>query len=236
MINLIKYDWLRRWKFFLAGILAFVGVNWDILNRINQGLGPRFITVILIFLLCILSTALIWDHMGRLYRTLFTNEGLTELTLPLNSYQLLGAKLLAIAMECIGVMVIVGMVFYFDLRYADQLIANFNMISLTGEILWELIQSAGFFLTGYLTFILMVYLSLTLAKSLFASFKHGRFIAFLCFLALGKILESASNLLNLYADIPGSDIITSTDWLAVLVLIGGLFAGTGYLLGRKVYL
>ena len=91
MINLIKYDWLRRWKFFLAGILAFVGVNWDILNRINQGLGPRFITVILIFLLCILSTALILDHMGRLCRNLFTNEfnGIDPAS---NSYQLLGAK------------------------------------------------------------------------------------------------------------------------------------------------
>ena len=236
MINLIKYDWLRRWKFFLAGILVFVGVNWNIFNRISHGLGPNFITAILILFLCILSAALILDHIGRLYRTLFTDEGFTELTLPLNSYQLLGAKLLAVTLECIGVMVIVGMVAYFDLRYADLLFSNFNMIPLTGEILWELIQAAGFFLTGYLTFILMVYLSLTLAKSLFASFKHGRFIAFLCFLALGKILESASNLLNFSANLPDPGIFTSVDWLSVLVLIGVLFAGTGFLLDRKVNL
>ena len=139
-------------------------------------------------------------------------------------------------MECIGVMVIVGMVAYFDLRYADLLFSNFNMIPLTGEILWELIQAAGFLLSGYLTFILMVYLSLTLAKSLFASFKHGRFIAFLCFLALGKILESASNLLNFSANLPDPGIFTSVDWLSVLVLIGVLFAGTGFLLDRKVNL
>jgi hypothetical protein len=79
MINLIKYDWLRRWKFFLAGILVFVGVNWNIFNRISHGLGPNFITAILILFLCILSAALILDHIGRLYRTLFTDEGFTEL-------------------------------------------------------------------------------------------------------------------------------------------------------------
>lgn len=34
MLNIIKYEWLRRWKFFLAGLAVFTLANIDLVSRI----------------------------------------------------------------------------------------------------------------------------------------------------------------------------------------------------------
>jgi len=239
MLNFIKYEWLRRWKFFLAGILVFVLADLDLFSRIISQESPNYISVILIALVFTLSAALVVDHLGRLYRTLFSDEGFTELTLPLSGYQLLGAKLLAIFLECVAVMTIVGIVAYFDAIYVDMIALNWQLPSLTWEIGLEVLKGLGFILGGYIILVLMVYLSLALAKSIFATFKHGILIAFGCFIVLAKVVDYLGDILSVSARyyLHGSvAFMTTTDWLIIIVLIGLLFISTGFLLNRKMNL
>lgn len=239
MLNFIKYEWLRRWKFFLAGILVFIAVNVDLISRMISKMSPNFISVILVALLFALCVALVLDHIGRMYRSLYTDEGFMEFTLPLNGYQMLGAKLLAVVLECAAVMIIVGLVTYVDLMYMEKTIIDLQLPQFTWEIFLNILQVTGLALAGYITFMLMVYLSLALAKSLFASFKHGMLIAFGCFLVLGKILELLGDLVNInagYSTHGPHVMVETTGWLVSAVLIGILFAGTAYLLDRKINL
>lgn len=241
MLNFIKYNWLRRWKFFLSGTIVFLLVNLDLFSRLTNKLSPNIISVVLIVLLFGLGAAFVLDHMGRLYRTLFSEEGVSELTLPLSGYQLLGAKLIAVILECVAVMIIVGFVAYIDLKYVETIVpkVQLTLASLTGEHFLELLQIVGLMLAGYITFILMVYLSLALAKSLFASFKYGKLIAFLCFLVIGKLIEYTGNLMQIHSSygVYGTNIVVAAaDWLIIIVLIGILFTATAYLLDRKINL
>lgn len=239
MLNFIKYEWLRRWKFFLAGILTFIVVNVDLLMRIMQKEGPNFISMILMMLLFGLGAALVLDHMGRVYRILFTDESLTELTLPLSGYKLLGAKLICVVLECIAVMFIVGLAAYIDVRYLDMIYFSWQMTQITWEIFFQMLQVAGLVLGGYITFILMIYLSLALAKSFFAPFKYGKLIAFGCFIALGKVTEVIGNLINIngrYSLGGPVFIVAINDWLVMAVMVGVLFTATAYILDRKVNL
>jgi ABC-2 type transport system permease protein len=238
MFKLIKYEWLRRWRLFLAGTLVFVLTDVDLFSRIVTKENPNFISVILIALLFALGALLVLDHMGRLYRSLFTNEGYTDLTLPLNGYQMLGAKFLAVVLECVAVMVIVVLVGYADMMYIARTNPNWQMPVLAGSDFVEMLQVLSVILGGYLIFILMVYLSLTLAKSFFASFKHGMLIAFICFLLIAKALEYVNKLLSIGAGyiVPGVNVVAAIpDW-GVAVIIAVLFTATAYLLDRKINL
>lgn len=239
MLNLIKYEWLRRWKFFLSGIIVFLAANIDQISRLTKRENPSILTGALIAILFALWVALMIDHLGRLYRTLFTDEGLLELTLPLNGYQFLGAKLLAIALEFGAVMIFVAFVAYLDLMYINRAITEWQLAPITGELVLEALQVMGLSLGIYLMFILIIYISLTLAKSLFASFKHGKLIAFGSFLIIAKIVDYVMNLWNVKNGYnihqPGFNIAAS-EWMFIIVIIGLLFSGTAYLLDRKVNL
>jgi hypothetical protein len=239
MFNLIKYDWLRRWKFFLAGIVTFLAVNFDLTIRIPRQQSPSKFSAILCSLLFALVLLLLLDHIGRIYRPLFTDEAFWELTLPLNGYQFLGAKLLAVSIELAAAMLLVALVAYFDVMYISKTLAVWQFIPITGELVLELLQVMGLGLGGYLMFLLMVYLSVALAKSLFAPFKHGKLISFGCFLVIAKIIDIIMDWWNVSRGWgihqPGL-IIATEEWLFLMVIIGILFAGTGYLLDKKINL
>lgn len=240
MFNFIKFEWQRRWKFFLSGIVVFILTNIDLYSRILAKKPPNFISVLLISILFALCASLVLDQMGRVYRTLFTDEGYLELTLPLSGYKLLGAKFLAVVLECIAVVLIVGMVLYVDLLFtANTYPEIFHLPPLSWDDVLILVQIIMFILCGYFTLLLMVYLSFVLAKSIFASFKYGKLIAVLCFLLIGKILGVITDLVlinsNFSFGAPGV-LVPIGDWAKIFVIIGLLFISTAYLLDRKVNL
>lgn len=239
MLNFIKYEWLRRWKLFLAGIIVFLVADMDLVNRLITKESPNVFSVMLTAILFTLFAALVFDQLGRLYRSLFTHEGFMVLTLPLSGYQLLGAQVLAVVLECIAVMVYVGLVGYLDLMYVARTVPGWQLTPLPGGFFLQILKGGSLALGGYIIFILMIYLSLALAKSIFASFKYGKLIAFGCFLLiakgigyLGKLLRISGNY-NCNIQWPNLTMAT-TDWLVIIVLIGILFTGTGYLLDKKI--
>lgn len=245
MFSLIKYDWLRRWKFFLAGIVTFLAVNFDLVFRIPRQQGPGKFSVLLCSLLFALVLFLLLDHIGRIYRPLFTDEAFWELTLPLNGYQFLSARLLAVAIELAAVILFVALVLYLDLMYLNRILLDWQLASITGELLLNFLRFVGFALGMYIIFMLMVYLSLVLAKSLFGSFKHGKTIAFGSFLVIAKIVDYLMNFWQVNSrygiNNPGFNItvgfnVASWEWLMLIVVIGILFGTTAYLLEKKINL
>lgn len=240
MFKLIKYEWLRRWKLFLAGIVTFLAANISLFNSFRQDAGnPGTVTVVLISLCFALAVVLFIDHIGRLYRTLFTEEGYLELSLPLGGYRFLGAKLLAVILECIALMALIGATLYLDALY----LAKIGEYPISFSISWsegmDVAQGLLMLLAAYITFLTTVYLSMTLSRTVFASFKRGKLIAFGCFLAISWLLEKTHLALSPFTesatDLP--DILYSgTDWVITVAMLLVLFLSTSYLLDRKINL
>lgn len=240
MFNLIKYEWLKRWKLFLAGIVVYIAANVNLVSQILRDENPRTLTVILIALCFALSIVLFIDHVGRLYRMLFKDEGYLEFSLPIRGYQLLGGKLLAVIIECIALIALIGITIYLDMLYLIkselfpvEFSFNFEEWLIVAQIILML-------LAIYITFLLIVYLSMTLSRTLFASFKYGKLIAFGCFLAITKVLDIINQqLTSSFDELPNqmSDVLFSgVDWLTSGIAIIVLFLSTSYLLDRRINL
>lgn len=236
MLSYLKYEWLRKWKYFLAGTLLLFVVNMDLVNRVVHRESPNFVSVILIVLLWVLGAALVMDHIGRLYRSLFTDEGLLEMTLPLGGYKFLGARLLVVVLESVAVIGILGAVAYIDAVY----LTDWQLLPLTWGDFMDGLQVVVFMLMAYLTLVLMVYLSLTLAKSIFAAIKYSKLIYIVSFILIAKGIARLISLFSMkfglnsykpeiFMPIPNISIIA-------LVIIVLLFIVTGYLLDKKLNL
>lgn len=261
MFKLIKYDWLRRWKFFLAGIITFLLANVNLMssytrqarqaNNVTVALEPQAgaidfsfnasetLSAILIGLCFALAIVLFIDHIGRLYRSLFTDEGYLEFALPLRGYQLLGGKLLAVIFECIGVMAIIGITLYLDALYLSKYKPFPIGVSISLQEGMTLVQLILLLVAVYVTFLLMVNISMTLSKTLLASFKYGKLIAFVCFLAISEIINIVSE--QIRARLAGAAhlpelIVNSSELFMLAAILITLFLSTSYLLDRKINL
>lgn len=264
MFKLIKYDWLRRWKFFLAGIITFLLANVNLMgsytrqarhtSNVTVTLEPQAgaidfsfnasetLSAILISLCFALAIGLFIDHIGRLYRSLFTDEGYLEFALPLRGYQLLGGKLLAVIFECIAVIAVICITLYLDALYLSKSEPLPVRVSISWQEGMTLVQLILLIVAVYIAFLLMVYLSMTLAKTLFASFKYGKLVAFLCFLVIlviseiiGTATDQISDRLTGTVHLPEM-IIGGSELLIVAVMLVVLFLSTSYLLDRKINL
>ncbi|ATW26616.1 hypothetical protein [Candidatus Formimonas warabiya] len=229
MFNIMKYEWIKRWKFFLAGLVLFLLLDIDLVNRVLHQVSPTGLAAALGAVLMAMVMALFFGHILRMYSTLFSDEGLLFLTIPVNGYQFLGAKLLAVVIECLAVAGFVGIVGYIDYLVVAPLLGNIpfhftipsDCVSAGGKIIF-----LG--LLSYVTLLLMVYLSMVLAKSIFAPVKHGKVLSFIIFLVMSKALTE----LGVFVDGQGLDQIGT--WVFMVALVALLFGLTGYLLDRKI--
>ena len=94
---------------------------------------------------------------------------------------------------------------------------------------------------GYLVFVLMVYLAMTLARSIFSVFKYGKILSFIFFIVLSKVVTEFT--LTFY-DLINLDVSTAIGFnpniagflLTNTIVFIMLFIATGYLLDRKINL
>ena len=92
MLNVIKYAWMSKWKFFLSGVLLFILLDIEIIhNAMNKGEPTIFIGILLASLFA-MGIALFLDHIGRMYKCLFKEDGIFLFTTPLTGYTILGEK------------------------------------------------------------------------------------------------------------------------------------------------
>lgn len=243
MLNLIKYDWMRRWKFFAAGLIAFLLVNMDLLYRTISKSNPNAITVIFILLLFVMAVALFFDHVGRMYKSLFKEEGQLLFSLPISGYQFLGGKMLAVIIECLAVILFMGIALYLDYKIIEYFLPNFfsGLIISTNVPLIQFMQGIeilGLMLLSYMGFLLMVNLSMVLVKSLFSSNKYGILLSFIFFLVISKIFGMFGNAFSFMTNYPThtSVINAGEGGLVAAVFIMIMFIATGYLLDRRINL
>ncbi|HSQ34190.1 MAG TPA: hypothetical protein VLM81_04840, partial [Peptostreptococcaceae bacterium] len=189
MLKLIKYDWMNRWKFFLGAIAVAILLNIDMMRKIlTDNNNPTMYTGILFLILFAMAVILGVDHIRRMYVNLFTEEGQFLFSTPLSGYKILGGKLTSIIAECIGILLFVGLVGFIDY----QMLANkFPQISLYEIMPTEYIPEAFkillLILVGYITFLLTVYLSMALTKSIFSHVRYGKLLSFVFFIIISYI-------------------------------------------------
>lgn len=243
MLNLIKYDWMKRWKFFLAGLMVFLFVNLDVLYRTISQSDPNAVTAIFILVLFVMSVALFFDHVGRLYGSLFKEEGQLLFSLPLSGYRFLGGKMLAVVMESLALIFLIGVALYLDFKIINFFLPGFlPQLTVTSNIplthFGQGLEILGIVLLSYLGFLLTVNLSMVLVKSIFSSNKHGILLSFVFFLILTKIFSFFSDAFTLVTDysLYGAAANVGESWLITGAFVFLIFSGTGYLLDRKINL
>lgn len=243
-INIVKYEWLRRWKFFLAGLTVFCLVNIDFGRMVISKGQPNIITAFLFAVLWAMVGVLVFDHLGRLYKPLFKEEGTFLFSTPLSGYRILGGKILAIALEYIGVAVFVAIVFSIDYFVMSRYLSGIQIpdgFSLN-LILTRGIQIQILLLLGYLSFLLTAFLSMVLAKSIFASTKYGGLLSFIFFIVITQVFRPLSAILGElginHVSISPEAVGFTEAWLTgtvfIVVTAAVLFVATGYLLDKKV--
>jgi len=242
MLNIIKYEWMSRWKFFLSGVILFILLNIEIIrNAVKKG-SPTIFAGILISMLFAMGIALFLDHIGRMYKHLFKEDGHFLFTTPLTGYTILGGKIVTVFLEILGILLFSAGVAFIDYLILSPTLPemNFNLMLSSNHLSTGLGVLLSIIL-GYLAFVLMVYLSMTLARSIFAVFKYGKILSFIFFIVLSKVITEFStrfydlisldvhNAISFNPNV-GSMLLTNT---IVLIM---LFIATGYLLDRKINL
>ncbi len=234
MFNLVKYEWFKRWRFFLAGLVVFLLMDIDIVYRVMHKASPNLLFVVLGAILTVMGFILFFSQILRMYSTIFSEEGQLFLTMPLNGYRFLGGKLLAVVIECFVVLVSVGVVGYIDYLIVAPVLGHIELprqITITGSsLLLEGTKAIFIGFLGYVSLLLMVYLSMVLAKSIFASVKHGKALSFVIFILILGVVGKIGDLA--FAQGQHCDFMGSSALLIPLVII--LFGITGYLLDRKM--
>lgn len=86
MLSIIKYEWLRRWKFFLAGITVFVIANILVINQVTDPTKDPNTPIILRIFVLILS-ALLFAFTLALFLIMWV--GYTEVSILIPCYLIL---------------------------------------------------------------------------------------------------------------------------------------------------
>lgn len=243
MLNIIKYDWLRRWKFFAGGLLAFLLFDIDSIYRIISKSNSGIISAVFFTVLFAMTLALFFDHIGRMYKCLFKSEGLLLFSLPINGYRFLGSKMLAVILECCAVALFVSCVLYIDYQILDYFAVSFIPdITIAVHNLpinfFQGLRILWVILLFYIGFLLMVNLSMVLVKSLFASTKHGILLSFIFFFIVTKVFSMLSNAFfkttNFSLQQPSIGTGEVELFIGAAIII--TFIITGYLLDRRINL
>ncbi|WP_026895351.1 hypothetical protein [Clostridiisalibacter paucivorans] len=248
MLKILKYDWISRWKLFLSGIIIGILLNIEIIrNVLNEGNSTKTMGIyggILIFLIIGFGIALAIDHVRRVSKSLFTEEGYFLLSTPLNGYQVLGGKIITIILECIGIVSFIGLTLFIDYKFIINKFPEVERISeIPPEFMKEGFKFLVLILVGYITFMLMIYLSITLAKSIFSAIKYGKILSFVFFIIISKLISKLGSYLGDFTEqVIDSNIYENTQFVNVtsgylllnICIALVLFGLTGYLLDRKI--
>ena len=243
MLKLMKYEWMNRWKIFLGGLIICILLNIDLVSKImNQNRGTMF-SAILLLIVFGMGIVLAVDHIIRMYKSLFTEDGQLFFTTPVSGYEILGAKITNIVLECLGIVLITGIMGFVDYKVVVNKIPEMKIISnLPPDFVLNIMKVLILMLLGYITLILMIYLSMVLAKSIFSAIKYGRLLSFIFFILISKIVGTITSWLGSFTDSSyllanGIDFtIPNTSFLMSIGIIAIVFTVTGYLLDRKINL
>jgi len=255
MGNLIKYELKGRSKLIIGGIIAFTIANLMLAsnyifknpNSIQSDDKFLIISMLFMFLLSFIGIiVVIIDSVNLMRKDLFSDTGYLLFSIPQNGFSIVGAKLIVSLIEfviygffTIGFVFIHGLLFT-SIHSSEILTQIFNKgLPVIAENIPYIITFTLEALLSTIIFILSIYLSLTIAKSLLHSNKNGTIISFIVFIVVQIIISKLGNLIN---DLLGINYLSLTEFSKYsfvsvgfsLVMCAVLFISTAYLIDNKV--
>ena len=259
MLNLIKYEFIRKYKLIAGTIITALALNVFLITR---GIGGS--ATFLVLLPLVLSVLFIADIVKMYSDDLNNKTGYMLFMTPNSGYKIISSKVLTAVLEGFALLFIYLIFLLFNGAYIAVSMGNEIDFSQIIKVVNNLLSgSLGFnlghisvFLLAALTFIIAfittVYTAMTIRKSIFSEIKFGGLFSFIIFLlinwGLSFISDKFFEIITPYYD--SIDIVSSTGRIAagelamillpmIVVLIVQAIALTGisgYLLEKKINL
>jgi len=260
MLKLMKYEIIKKYRELLIALSLFgilEVITLVLLLKKNEytagGVGLYSVIGVILFIFILV------DNIKMYTGDLKNKSGYMLFLTPNSGYKILGSKLIIAFLENV-----VGFIIYFFvgiinldivLRIMEEqglvdLLNSMNInIEYTGADIASVFVIGIVFLCGWVVFILSIYLSATIYKSLLSNVKHGGLITFVIFLLVNKILEVIYKLfgkitmsVNYFDNIDITENFSNVlffvgPWAILLLIVGAiLYFITAYLLDKKVNL
>lgn len=256
MFNLIKYEFLRKYKLILMTVVSALIINLFLLTR-----GVSGSSIFLVFFPLILSILYVSDIIRMYSDDLNKKSGYMLFMTPNSGYKIIVSKLITAVFEGLAIILLYFVFILLNGAYIiyvagdyinlDEVIRAINML-LSGSLgfnlghVFVLLFAALVFIIG---FIITAYTAMTIRKSIFSENKFGGLLSFIIFIGLnwiisytsGKLFSVLSPYYDSYANlnnVSASELVVILFPMIAVSIIQSMLLTlcSGYLLEKKINL
>lgn len=256
MFNLIKYEFIKKYKLILIVLIASAALNVFMITR-----GAAGSTLFLASFPMVMSILYIVDIIKLYSDDLNKKSGYMLFMTPNSGYKIIISKITTAILEGLGILllyfifIIINGAYIIFLSGADiHFTEIFNVVNnlLSGSIGFNLGHIFMFLLSGLLfliSFLTTTYTAMTIRKSIFSEVKFGGVLSFIIFLMLNWGISTISTeifdiLTPYYEPFANMTRVTATELVYLLLPINVLSIiqsiiltlCSGYLLEKKINL
>lgn len=257
MINLIKYDFIRKYKLISIVLISSVLLNLLLIFKYDMQGSIAFLGIypfIMILLYVIDIIKMYSDDLNK-------KSGYMLFMTPNSGYKIIISKVITAILEGVAIALLYFLFIFINALYmlirqnitlvmSEIIAAINNALSMSlGFNLGHVFVFLAVALLFSISFILTVYTSITIRKSIFSEIKFGGFFSFIIFVVLNYLFSSISsniqplafqnNTVITYGSLmPAADMLISVLPLIALMSaeIIALALGSGYLLEKTINL
>lgn len=255
MLNLIKYEFVKKYKLALAALIISASLNIFLITN-----GAAGSAMFLAFFPMVMAIIYIGDIIKMYSDDLNKKSGYMLFMTPHSGYEIIVSKLITAVIEGLAILLLYFIYTLINgayIIYVSGADINFNEIInavnslLSGSLGFNLGHVFMFLLTALLfliSFITTVYTAMTIRKSIFSEIKFGGALSFLIFIllnfAISKVSSEVFNLLTPYYNTFTMSRPTATELVYIMMPINIwsivqsiiLTLCSGYLLENKINL
>ena len=258
MIKIIKYDFLKKYKLISVILITAVLLNLLLIIKFNVKGSGAFLGLFPLGMLLLYIVDIIKMYGDDLNK----KSGYMLFMTPISGYKIIISKVTTAILELLFILILYFVFILINASYISikqgydvpigDIFTAINIV-LSGSLGFNLGHVFVILLAALIlaiSFILTVYTSITIRKSIFAEIKYGGILSFIIFIILNWILSYTSgklmSVLSPYYDniINAGTNITATQLVYILLPVIVLSAfesilltlGSGYLLENKINL
>ncbi len=191
MLNLIKYEFIKKYKLFLITIISSLALNLYLLTKGAAG-STLFIAIFPI----VIAILYIGDIIKMYSDDLNKKSGYMLFMTPNSGYKIIVSKLITAVLEGLAILLIYFVLFLLNGAYIMYLskininlydiikFINYNLAGIIGINLFHIFLALFTMFIFLIGFITTAYTSMTIRKSIFSEFKYGGVLSFVIFLML----------------------------------------------------
>ncbi len=202
MLNLIKYEFIRKYRLISIVLITALALNLLIMTRGPEG-SVLFLTLSPFHLYILYFVDIIKMYSDDLNK----KTGYMLFMTPSSGYRIISSKLIAAVIEGFGLLLIYFLFFALNGVYIlvsldetvdfSSIISNINKI-FSGSLgygfnIFHLFMLLQTILILIIAFITTIYTAITIRKSLFSEAKFGGLFSFIIFLLINWIVSTLSN-------------------------------------------